>query len=159
MTRALTHVALASLALLSVGPVAPTRAQAQTHRLTAEVVIVVAREDGNTIDAELRDIPALRRAPFNAFRSMVVHSRPRVALDENHEADVVLPNGRRLRLKLLQVTADGRYRMKVSINRPGEPDYLPLLQVEAAPGDPFFVAGQAFNGGTLIVGVRLSPSR
>ena len=62
-----------------------------------------------------------------------------------------------LRLKLLQTTPDGRYRIKVSINRPNESDYLPLLQVEAAPGDPFFVAGQAFDGGTLIVGVRLSP--
>ncbi len=152
MTRLLAMSALAlTLAL-------PDFAAAQTHHLTAEITIVVAREDGSTIDPELRQLPALRRAPFNAFRSMRVHSRPSVSLDENHEADIVLPNGRRLRLKLLQVTPDGRYRLKVSINRPGEADYLPLLQVEAAPGDPFFVAGQAFEGGTLIVGVRLVPT-
>lgn len=150
MTRLLAFASLVFASLL------PDFASAQS--ITAEVVIVVAREDGTGIDAELRDIPALRRAPFNAFRSMQIHSRPRVSLDANHEADIVLPNGRRLRLKLLQTTPDGRYRMKVSINRPGETDYLPLLQVEAAPGDPFFVAGQAFQGGTLIVGVRLTPA-
>jgi hypothetical protein len=145
-------LALSSLVLATL---VPALASAQAPAITAEVVIVIAREDGNVIDAELRDVPALRRAPFNAFRSMRIHSRPRVSLDENHEADIVLPNGRRLRLKLLLTTPDGRYRLRVSINRPNETDYLPLLQVEAAPGDPFFVAGQAYQGGTLIVGVRL----
>jgi hypothetical protein len=148
-------LALSALALVTLVPVL---ASAQGPAITAEVVIVIAREDGTVIDAELRDVPALRRAPFNAFRSMRIHSRPRVSLDENHEADIVLPNGRRLRLKLLLTTPDGRYRLRVSINRPNETDYLPLLQVEAAPGDPFFVAGQAYEGGTLIVGVRLVPA-
>lgn len=144
------------LAALAFAMAVPGLASAQPT-ITAEIVVVVARETGTGIDAELRDIPALRRAPFNAFRSMRIHSRPRVTLNANGEADVELPNGRKLRLKLLQTTPDGRYRIKVSINRPNESDYLPLLQVEAAPGDPFFVAGQAFDGGTLIVGVRLSP--
>ena len=50
---------------------------------------------------------------------------------------------------------DGRLRVRVSINRPNQTDYLPLLQVLASPGDPFFVAGQAHDGGTLVIGITL----
>jgi hypothetical protein len=32
---------------------------------------------------------------------------------------------------------------------------LPLLQVIASPGEPFFVAGQKHEGGTLVIGVRV----
>ena len=61
----------------------------------------------------------------------------------------------RLRIRLQQQTPDGRYRVRVSINRPNQTDYLPLLQVLASPGDPFFVAGQAHDGGTLVIGITL----
>ncbi len=50
---------------------------------------------------------------------------------------------------------NGRYRVRVSINRPEQNDYLPLLSVVASPGDPFFVAGQRHQGGTLVIGVRV----
>ena len=75
------------------------------------------------------------------------------------DADVQLPNGRQLRISLQQVMPDGRLRVRVSINRPSQSDYLPLLQVLASPGDPFFVAGQAHDGGTLLIGITLAPPR
>jgi hypothetical protein len=45
--------------------------------------------------------------------------------------------------------------VQVSINRANEKDYLPVLYVIASPGEPFFVAGQKFEGGTLVIGVRV----
>jgi hypothetical protein len=72
----------------------------------------------------------------------------------NQPVTVNLPNGRRLQLVLQQVMPDGRYRIRASINRPEQNDYLPLLQVVAAPGDPFVVAGQHHQGGTLVIVVR-----
>jgi len=56
---------------------------------------------------------------------------------------------------LQQEMPNGRFRVRVSINRPNQRDYLPLLQVVASPGDPFFVAGQSHAGGTLVIGVRV----
>ena len=58
-------------------------------------------------------------------------------------------------LRLLGSSRDGRHRVEVSINKPNKQDYLPLLTVLASK-QPFFVAGQSFKGGTLIIGVRLT---
>jgi hypothetical protein len=123
--------------------------------VSAEVLVVLAKEEAGDIDASLRSMAALRRPPFNTFRSMQVLSRPRVGLLPEQPSEIRLPNGRSLRLVLQQVMPDGRYRVRVSINRPNQNDYLPLLQVVASPGDPFFVAGQSHQGGTLVVGVRV----
>jgi len=102
---------------------------------------------------------ALRRPPFNSFRSMKILSRPKLKLTPGKDALVSLPNGRRMKLTLLRVMPDGRYKVKAAINRPDKSDYLPLLQVVASPGDPFFVAGQTYQGGTLVVGVIVDPKK
>ncbi len=121
----------------------------------AEVLVILAKEEAGTIDPELKKLAALKRAPFNAFRSMTIHSKPKLNLTIGKDAFVNLPNGRKVMLTLIRVMPDGRYRVKVSINRPEEKDYLPLLQVVASPGDPFFVAGQSYKGGTLVVGFQI----
>ncbi len=135
----------------------PGLVQAQAP-VRSEVVVVLAREAAGTIDPSLRALPALRRPPFNTFRSMKVLERKPLRLVQGRPAQVKLPNGRTLRVELQGKLPDGRYRVKVSINRPGRRDYLPLLTVVAAPGDPFFVAGQRFQGGTLVVGVRVGQA-
>lgn len=133
-------------------------ASAQSHRVSAEVFVILARTEAGTIAPELAEMPALRRPPFSNFRSMQILSRERLELGASEPREIALPNGRRLQIALEQQTPDGRQRMRVSINRPQQADYLPLLQVVAAPGDPFFVAGQQHEGGTLIIGIRLIPA-
>jgi hypothetical protein len=143
---------LTALALAIGAPAAPAMAQ---EAVPAEVIVVLAKEDSGSIDPALEDISALQRAPFNAFQSMEILDRKRERLREGVDKDVRLPNGRTLRIRLQRVMPDGRYRVQVSINRPEADAYLPLLQVVTAPGDPFFVAGQSFRGGTLVIGVRV----
>ncbi|UJR82054.1 hypothetical protein [Sandaracinus amylolyticus] len=157
--------ALALVAALSIA-VCP-RALAQQSATTAragtgsaaavrsEVFVVLASETEGTIDPALSEIPALRRPPFNAFHTMEVLSRTTSHLSAEQPIEVQLPNGRQLRVELERPTEDGRYRVRVSINTPGQSDYLPLLQIVASPGDPFFVAGQNWQGGTLVIGVRI----
>jgi len=133
--------------------------RATTGGVPTEVLVVLAKEEAGSIDPELKKLTALRRPPFNSFRSMQILSKPKLKLVPGRNAVVSLPNGRRLKLALLQVMPDGRYKMKVSINRPEKVDYLPLLQVVASAGDPFFVAGQTYKGGTLVVGVTVDPKK
>jgi len=160
MTRTITPRSLVAglllSALLASAAVPPAAAQAPAVR--AEVLVVLAKEEAGTIDPELADLPALRRPPFNGFRSMEILDRPTAQLRPGQDHDLTLPNGRRMRLTLLRVTPDGRYQVRVSINRPEQRDYLPLLTVVASPGDPFFVAGQAHRGGTLVIGIRLGSA-
>ena len=138
--------------------VGASHAQAQDPT-KGEVIVILAKEAAGAVDPSLRPMAALRRAPFNAFRSMEVLSRPQLRLVPSQPSEVRLPNGRSLRVTLQQVLPDGRYRVRVSINRNAQNDYLPLLQVVASPGDPFLVAGQAHQGGTLVVAIRVGEPR
>ena len=142
-------------ALAALGALAAGRAEAQ-DAVRGEVLIILASPEPGPTDAELRDVPALRRPPFDSYRSMRLLSSPRIRLAIDEPEEVELPNGRRVRLVLREITDNGRYRIRVSINRPGQRDYLPEMSVVASPGDPFFVAGQSFRSGTLVIGVRLA---
>lgn len=146
---------LLTIALTVAGLSFGTEAAEAQRAVSGEVLVIHAKEEDGVIDPALSAITALRRPPFDAFSSMTVLSRPTVALRVNRATTLDLPNGRRLQLVLQQVMPDGRFRVRVSINRPEQNDYLPLLQVVASPGDPFFVAGQRYDGGTLVIGIRV----
>ena len=126
-----------------------------TSAVPASVLIILGSAQGTGSDAALAKLEALRKPPFDSFSKKSLLKRVDIQLSQGKEAEVELPNGRKLRLSLLERAADGRFRVSVSINRPGKQDYLPLMTVVAAPGDPFFVAGQKHEGGTLIIGVSV----
>jgi hypothetical protein len=119
-----------------------------------EVLVILAKEEPGEIDARLKEMPALQKPPFSSYKSMKVLSQNAVELSDERAATVALPNGRTLQLTLLERMPDGRHKVQVSINAPGKQDYLPLLTVLAS-GEPFFVAGQSYQGGTLVIGVRV----
>lgn len=131
---------------------APTTAPREVR---GEVLVILGSERPGEIDPALSSLGALRQAPFSSFQTMQLLARPSIHLVVNEPRDIPLPNGRILRIVLASVTPEGRYRVRVSINRPEQSDYLPLLEVVAPAGDPFFLAGQNFLGGTLVIGVRL----
>ncbi len=131
----------------------------ESSAVPAEVLVVLGSREGSGSDPQLEKLEALRKPPFDAFPKKVLLKRVEVRLELGKEEEVELPNGRKLRLALLEKLKDGRLRLSLSINRPGQRDYLPLMTVAAAPGDPFFVAGQKHEGGTLIIGVRGGATR
>ncbi len=137
---------------------AEDHASAAAGAVPGEVLVILANEAEGSVDPSLASIKALKQPPFNGFKSMKVLSRSAVALTSGKPAEVDLPNGRHLQLEFLAQMPDGRYKVQVSINRPNQKDYLPLLQVVASAGEPFFVAGQKFQGGTLVIGVRVGQS-
>ena len=123
--------------------------------LPGEVLVLLASEQHGAVDPSLSRLRALKHPPFNVFKSIKIMSRSAIQLLPDKAVELDLPNGRKIRLTLLERLADGRAKVQVSINRPHEKDYLPLLQVSARLGEHFFVAGQKFEGGTLVIGVRV----
>jgi len=136
-----------------------SHARADLPSVPAEVLVVLGSSEGTGVDPELEKLETLRKPPFDAFTKKTLLQRVQIRLVQGTPAEVDLPNGRKLRLAWLETRSDGRYRLSLSINRPGQRDYLPVMTVVAAPGDPFFVAGQKHDGGTLIVGVRAGAVR
>jgi hypothetical protein len=145
---------LAASSVLADGPAAGT----VPASVPATVLVVLGSNQGSGHDAALAKWEALRKPPFDSFTKKSLLKRVDVQLSPGKEAEVELPNGRKLRLALLERASDGRFRVSVSINRPGKQDYLPVMTVVAAAGDPFFVAGQKHEGGTLIIGVSIGKA-
>lgn len=141
-----------ALLVLVLGLSAPYPAHAEPG-VTASVLIVLGSSQGSGTDPALAKLEALNKPPFDGFPRKSLLKRFDIQLSPGKESELELPNGRKLRLSLLERTPDGRYRVNLSINRPGKSDYLPVMTVNAAAGDPFFVAGQKHDGGTLIIGV------
>lgn len=160
MRRTLTALAVAVTLAASAAPGAAAQRPAKqraaaAQAVPAQVLIVLASNLPGVRDPRLADVPALRRPPFDGYTTMALLSSPNIELRVGEPREVPLPNGRRVRIVLREITAEGRFRLQVSINRPGEQDYLPELNVVASPGDPFFVAGQSYQAGTLVIGFRL----
>jgi len=147
--------ALIALVVTAVAGVAVAQDDPRARTASGQILIVLASRQAGPVDPRLANVPALRRSPFDVFQSMELLESPRVSLEVGDEQIVELPNGRRLRLVLRQITDEGRFRMQLSINRPGQRDYLPELDVVASPGDPVFIAGQSYRNGTLVIGIRL----
>jgi hypothetical protein len=142
----------------AIAPVAMSRAEAQDPvHVSAQVMVIVAREIAGAIDPRLGTLTALRRPPFSSFGSMDIFAEHSVTLPLGTPVTIDLPNGRVMQLVLEEITPDGRNHVRVSINRRSQSDYLPVLEVAAPAGEPFFVAGQSFMGGTLVIGVNLGP--
>jgi hypothetical protein len=146
---------LVSMAAVFWTVTARAQEQAAPAPVRGEVLVILADEPEGAIDPSLAELPALRRPPFNAFHTMSVLGRNEVQLVPQQPVEVALPNGRQLRIELEGRVEDGRLRIRVTIAAPGRTEYLPLMQVLARPGEPFFVAGQSFRGGTLVIGVRV----
>ena len=155
MTRVLSLVLAFSFVLG--GLLAHAGAQAPAA-IPGEVLVVLGSSEGEGVDPALAKLEALKKPPFDAFSKKTLLKRVAVSLEPGKDTDVELPNGRKLKLTVLEKTAEGRFRVSLSINRPGKQDYLPLMTVLAAPGDPFFVAGQKYEGGTLIIGVSIGKA-
>ncbi len=126
--------------------------------ITGAVMVVLGSSEGSGVDPAIAKLEALQKAPFDSFPKKTLLSNTNVALTLGKETEIELPNGRKLRLVVLEKTSDGRFRVTLSINRNGKQDYLPLMTVVATPGDPFFVAGQKHQGGTLIIGITVGKT-
>ena len=142
---------------LCVGMAAPLSAafsQAPAGEPT-EVLVILASEEAGEVAPELKKIEALQKPPFSAFKAMKVLSKSPLSAAVGKPVEVSLPNGRRMQVELIEVGKDGRFKVRVSINKPNAKDYLPGMVVMASPGEPFFVAGQKYSGGTLVVGITV----
>jgi hypothetical protein len=125
-------------------------------------VIHASRSDaGGSIDPLLRDLPQLGRdAPFDRYNVYKVLERTALPLEPNKPVASHLPNGRVLQVTLVEAPTEAaarRYHVRAEIGQPGKTAFLKLLEVTASANEPFFVGGQSYEGGTLLLELVVHP--
>jgi len=130
-----------------------------TMVVNAEVMVLHATQSpgGGSIDPAIGNMPQLRTPPMSAFNTYRLLDKRSLALTVGTGATYTMANGRVLQVTFVERTPDHGFHVRAAINQPGGKAYLKLLELTAKPNDPFFVAGQLYQGGTLILAITLRP--
>lgn len=148
-----------STALAAPAPSASADGGAEQLKVPVEVLVLHATNTDGGIDPRIGSMPQLKKPPFSAYNTYKLIARNAIALTQAQPASTTLPNKRTLRTALTGVLPNDRYRISTSISQPspdaGTHNFLPLLEVTAKSGETFFVAGQSYQGGILVVGIRV----
>ena len=130
----------------------------------AEIVLLHATNDNNGIDPSIGKLPQLAQPPFSAYNTYRLIERSNLALPLGELKNTKLPDGGKLSLTLKEASSPkkegqlARFRVGITIEKDKAKPFLPDLQVSANDGELFFVAGQQYRNGILVVGIRLVPS-
>jgi|ERR1700722_19505326 hypothetical protein len=141
-------------------PPPPSRAQAPASLLVnAEIMVLHATmaPGPGSIDPAIGRMPQLQKPPFSVFNTYRLLDKKIIPLEVGKTGPYTLPNGRVLQVTFANPTLDKRFHIQVAINQPGGHAYLKLLEVTAGANETFFVAGQPYKGGVLVLGITLRP--
>jgi hypothetical protein len=139
-------------------PVAPRQAPASLV-VNAEIMVLHATmgPPPGSIDPAIGRMPQLMKPPFSVFNTYHLVDKKIIPLEVGKTGPYTLPNGRVLQVTFANPTLDKRFHIQVAINQPGGHAYLKLLEVTTGANETFFVAGQPYKGGVLVLGITLRP--
>ena len=153
--------------LLNLPPEAIPRASADQSAIrlaandsaSAEILVMHATQisGAGSIDPKIGTMPQLQKPPFSAYNTYKLVDKKTLPLAKGTPATYPMVNGRTLQVTLLDVTSDNRFHVTTAINQPGGEAYLKLLEVTASPNEPFFVGGQTYQGGSLVLALTMKP--
>lgn len=155
-TRALLGGA-ASLAFASFAHAGPVVQAPPPQQAIVDVMVLHAtvQPGPGSIDPGIGNMPQLKRPPFSAYNTYKLLAKQSLTLIKGQPANYTLVNGRVLQVTLTNVLPGPRYEIGAAINQPGGGAYMNLLRVTSPPNDTFFVAGQQYQGGVIIIGFTL----
>jgi hypothetical protein len=127
--------------------------------VNAEIMVLHATQadGGGFIDPAIGKMPQLTKPPFSAYNTYKLLDRKTLPLSVGSSGTYTLPNNRVLQVTFIEATPDKRFHIKTAINQPGGSAFLKLLEVTAAPNETFFVGGQSYQGGSLVLGITMRP--
>jgi hypothetical protein len=137
-------------------------APAPVTTVKAEVIILHATNAGKGIDPTIGKLPELLKPPFSSYDTYKLIEKGELELPKGAAAkEKALPDGGKLGLSLKDIFPGKkrgeptRYLLSASLHKPDGKAFLPALDVNAAQGEYFFMAGQKYQGGILVIGVRI----
>ncbi|MEZ4443479.1 MAG: hypothetical protein R3B72_30690 [Polyangiaceae bacterium] len=150
-------IAGAAEAVAPIG-VEAVRLQDGAMAVKAEVLVLHGTNDGKGIDPQIGDVPQLKEPPFSAYDSYKLLERGDLDLEPGKRAQKQLPTKAKLEVQLHAVE-DGkkgkRYALEASITSEAGKPVLPGVKWSASAGEYMFIAGQKYEGGILVLGIRV----
>lgn len=156
--RAMTRRNVLSAALFaSAALVSGVAVAGAPSKVKAEVMVIHATKgpDPGSYDARIGDVSRLKEPPFSAFNTYKLLDKQTLELESGKNGSVKLPNGRSLQVSYAGLTPDNRHDVSASISQADGNSFLKLLRVSASVGQTFFVAGQSYQGGNLVLAITL----
>ena len=133
----------------------------QASQARAEIIVLHATNDHTGIDPKIGKLPELAKPPFSSYDSYKLLDRAEVQLAQGAAQQRKLPDDGQLAVTLKDVLPPEkkgeppRFSVAARIQKPGGKAFLPALEVSAKKGEIFFVAGQTYKGGILVIGIRI----
>lgn len=129
-----------------------TRADAEGGP-SAEVMVIHATHcDKKTVD------PAIGDAPGIGYECLKLLDKKALPLKQGAPAKMGLPNGRTFQIAFNGMDKN-RFKVSTSISTPDGGSFVPLADIAAEPNKKFHVGGFAYQGGALMLGIRIAPSK
>lgn len=141
----------------------PAPKPAAVTSISAEIMVLHATNDSSGIDPKIGNMPALSKPPFSSYNSYKLLDRSKTTIDKGKAATLKLPTGRDLQVLFKDVVEPAkkddarRYVVDASIQKPDGKAFLPHVEVNAKAGEWFFVGGQDYKGGGLVIGIKIHP--
>lgn len=130
-------------------------ASGDTVGCTARAILGEQKPGG--IDKRLKLLAKqLAHPPFSAYTSLRLLEAKEMSIAQGGLAKAMLPTKKQLKLRFKEkLLVDGkvRLRMHLSITPPKAKEFLPGTLFTIADGGTLLVAGDSYQGGTLIVGI------
>ena len=118
-----------------------------------EVMVLHATQTASpSVDPRIGKMPQLAKPPFSSFNTYKLLDKKTLGVEKSKPSSYSLPNGRTLQVSV--EPAGGAFKVSASISQE-RGDFKKLFEVTAAKGEPFFVAGQSFEGGKLVIALTV----
>jgi hypothetical protein len=166
MLLARRRFALAAVSALAIAAsvTVPRATFAQPTRPHVEVLVLYAKKDagGGHMDPAVPKLPQLSQGPFAAYNTFELVDKRTFGFGTpkagepwagKPSATYQLATGKSLDIALLEQRSDGRCEMGAVLGK----DAADKLRWSAPVNESFFVAGQTYKDGILVIGITLRP--
>lgn len=128
--------------------------------IKSEVIILHATNDNSGIDPKIGKMPELEKPPFSTYNSYKLLEKAELKLPKGEAKEHKLPDGGKLKvtfkelLKSKKKDDPAKYSLATSIEKSDGKEFANIA-VSALQGNYFFIAGQKYKGGVLVIGIKV----
>lgn len=134
--------------------------QPEIKDIKTEVIILHATNDKSGIDPKIGKMPELEKPPFSTYNSYKLLEKAELKLTKGELKEQKLPDGGKLKVTFKEVVKSkkkddpSKFSLATSIEKSDGKEFANIA-VSALQGNYFFIAGQKYKEGVLVIGIKV----